>query len=49
MTASIYTLEVEDNGTLGPLLQAILNKVWNGILFVPGSAFYLPELGWIIW
>lgn len=29
---------------LGPLLQAILNKAWEDILFVPGSAAYLPDL-----
>jgi|GEM_PF-6799168 len=32
------------NDKLGPLLQAIMNKAWTDILFVPGSAAYLPDL-----
>jgi hypothetical protein len=33
-----------DTDTIGPLLQAILNKAWTDILFVPGSGAYLPDL-----
>ena len=31
-------------GTLGPLTQAIFNKIWEDLLFVKGSKLYLPNI-----